>query len=234
MKTVKINTSKQLEKFLKILAEESVIAAQADSEENRQKLMSKKIKSSISSLTEEDPEKAAPESEPEAEDGGEEEKAPAAEPPAATPEKEEVPPEAEKQAEDLNPTLDSLVRAIKEIRSGFGSGDSSIEAELSRYFDRLEDAERVSLIVMLRSLGDIMRKEADGASALEPSQYDVIMSMKSKEKSAPAPAASSKQKSAPPPENPAEEPANTPPIVVGQAVSEAYRAKIKSLLRRSY
>ena len=224
MSAIKLKTEKQLEKFLKILAEESVLAAQASPEQSRQKAIAKQIKHDKASLSEEDPEKAAPsttQEEPPAE------KAPA-EPP---PEPEAKPAPATSEAEDLNPTLDSLIRAINELRSGFGTNDSPIENELSLYFDRLDNAERVSLIVMLRSLGDIMRKEADGSTAREPSQYNVIMSMKAKEaSSSPAAPASSSDTQ----KTPDQEPEDTaPPIKVGEPVSEAYRARIRSLLKRS-
>ena len=228
MSTIKLRTKNELEKFLRVLAEESVATAQStmaagSDEKKRQSQMIKSI-NKAKNLFEEDPETGSP-SAPDS--------TPAPETPAPEteePEKKPEPAQSEK-ASDINPTLDSLMRAINELRSGFGTSDSAIENELSLYFDRLENAERVSLIVMLRSIGDIMRKEATGGDAAEPSQYDVMMSMKPKDKEqASAPAA--------PAAAPAAQPAGSaedtsPPIKVGEPVSEAYRARIKDLLRRA-
>ena len=230
MSTIRLKTKNELEKFLRVLAEESVNTAQhvmaaAGDEKRRQAQMSKDI-DKAKNLFEEDPEagaSAAPDTTPEPE---------TPEPAAEKPAEKEAPTQGDKPS-DINPTLDSLMRAINELRSGFGTSDSAIENELSLYFDRLENAERVSLIVMLRSIGDIMRKEASGNDASEPSQYDVMMSMKPKDKeqsaaaSAPAPAAAS----ASPPAGGTED--TSPPIKVGEPVSEAYRARIRDLLMRA-
>lgn len=223
MSVIKLKTKNELEKFLKVLAEESVSVAQqkmttGDDEKKRQAHMSKAI-DRAKNLFEEDPEKEAPATPPEAEAP----EAPAEEPAPETPKEE--------KASEINPTLDSLMRAINELRSGFGTSDSAIENELSLYFDRLDNAERVSLIVMLRSIGDIMRKEASGSSASEPSQYDVMMSMKPKEKTQSSSPAAATPASTAQTAGGAED--TSPPIKVGEPVSEAYRARIRDLLKRA-
>lgn len=227
MSTIKIGSQRELEKFLKILAEESVTAAQASSDRaaSMQKDIISRMRRDKAALSEEDPEKTPPEKTAAASDAAGAE-APAPAPVAKTP----------KQADsmDINPTLDNLMRAINEMRSGFGTNDSSIEAELSKYFDRLEDAEKVSLIVMLRSLGNIMRKEETGDVAPEPSQYDVVMSMKAKEKEAPSATPASTAAPAAATTSPEGEDTTPPvPIQVGKTVSEAYRNKIRNLLKVS-
>lgn len=227
MSTVKLKTAKQLETFLRVLAEESVGMAQAgravaSTEPQRQKDIMKRIARDKKALSEEDP----PADAPAAPAASAPEPAPAPERPAPAPTPKDV------EMGEINPTLDAVIRAIKEIRSGFGADDSAIEQELSNYFDRLEEAEKVTMIVLMRSVGDIMRREATGAEAPEPSQFNVVMSMKSGEKDekAAAPAAS-------PPPSPGPAPGGTedtaPPIKVGEPVSEAYRRKIKDLLGRS-
>jgi hypothetical protein len=226
MSAVKLKNAKQLEKFLRILAEESVGYAMNDmamkpSEPARQKDIVKRMQRDKSALTEEDPENTPPET-------SATEPAQAEKPAAKTP--------SDTQVGEIKPTLDAIIRAIKEIRSGFGSDDSAIEQELSNYFDRLDEAERISMIVFMRSVGDIMRREATGAAAPEPGQYNVVTSMKPGEEqgekaATPAPAASEPAASSPPPASGQED--TTPPIKIGEPMSEAYRRKIRDLLRRN-
>ena len=225
MSTVKLKTAKQLETFLRVLAEESVGMAQAgravaSTEPQRQKDIMKRIARDKKALSEEDPPEDAP-AEPKADTPP-----PAPEKPAPAPTPRDV------ESGEINPSLDAVIRAIKEIRSGFGADDSAIEQELSNYFDRLEEAEKVTMIVLMRSVGDIMRREATGAEAPEPSQFNVVMSMKTGEESAEKAAAPA----SPPPPSPGVAPGGTedtaPPIKVGEPVSEAYRRKIKDLLSR--
>ena len=225
MSTVRIKSSRQLENFLRILAEESVGMAQTGMQNNepqRQKDIVKRMRHDKASLSEEDPEKAAPEVtvEPAAEPKDEK-------PPAAAPTPKDVP------ASEIKPSLDAIIRAIKEIRSGFGADDSAIEQELSSYFDRLDEAEKISMIVLMRSVGDIMRREASGAEAPEPGQYNIIMSMKPGEEKTPPPAAGDEppKSSSPPPAAGGED--TTPPIKVGEPVTEAYRRKIRDLLSKN-
>lgn len=225
MSSVKLKNAAQLEKFLRILAEESVGFAMNDmamkpSEPARQKDIIKRMQRDKSALTEEDPESTPPETS-------------ATEP--AQPEKPAAKTPSDTQVGEIKPTLDAIIRAIKEIRSGFGSDDSAIEQELSNYFDRLDEAERISMIVFMRSVGDIMRREATGAAAAEPGQYNVVTSMKpgeeQGEKASPTPAASEPAASSPPPSAGQED--TTPPIKIGEPMSEAYRRKIRDLLRRN-
>ena len=222
MSTLKIGNKRELEKFLRILAEESVTAARTDtamSAEKRQKDMMSRIRRDKADLSEEDPPEAGA-----AKPAAPEEK-PAAEPPA--PPKPPTPAEAK----DVTPTLDGLIRAINEIRSGFATNDSAVKDQIAQYFDRLEEAEQIALIVMLRSLGDILRKEVEGSAAPEPDQFNVVMSLRPKEGEV---VAKSAPQTASPPQSAIEKPEDTsPPIKVGEPVTEAYRAKIRDLLRRS-
>jgi hypothetical protein len=224
--SLRLNTPKKLETFLKILAEESIGMAQASANEPaRQRDIIKRMQKDKSALSEEDPEKTAPEV-PATQPAPPDEEPKGDKPVARTP--------ADLQPGELKPTLDAVIRAVKEIRSGFGADDSEIERELSSYFDRLDEPERISMIVLMRSVGDIMRREAQGASAPEPGQYNVITSMKpgSRDEKPTSPEApASEPDSAPAPESGTED--NTPPIKVGEPVSESYRRRIRDLLRSS-
>lgn len=232
MSTIKLKTQSDLENFLRILAEESVMTAQAgmrtNPEQMRQKTIIQRIKNDKYSLSEEDPEKTPPETadaEPAAPTAQ-----PAQLPTAKTP--------AKIEAEDFNPSVSGLVDAIKDIRGGRGAGDSAIETELTAYFDRLEDAERISLIVMLRSIGGIMRQQLAGGDAKEPTDYNIFTTSRAPEGGAanPATAASPAATPAAPAKvatatGGAED--SSPPIRVGEPVSESYRNKIRHLLSRT-
>lgn len=234
MSAVKLNSPRDLERFLRILAEESVMSAKDDMKKKEldepkfQRAVTQNIKKDKAFLSEEDPEQpAAPKGE--VPTSAPAEPAPAAEPDSEKPDAA-APTPKDVKPDELEPTMSGLEDAIKEIRGGKGVGDTAVESELSAYFDRLDAAERVSLIVMLRSIGGIMRQQLKGTAAPEPAQYNVYTTKKpgSEEK----PAASSAD--VPSPEAKQGEPEDlTPPIKAGTPVTEAYRAKIKNLLKRS-
>lgn len=231
MSAIKLSSAKELEKFLKVLAEESVLMAKETGNTGvaRQKDFATRIKRDKAALTEEDPEEEKEPTEP-----APAPKPAAAPPPAEEPAEPKAPPAPTPGSEisaDMNPSISSLVDAIKEIRGGRGAGDSAVETELTAYFDRLEEAERVSLIIMLRSIGGIMRQQLAGAKAPEPEQYDIFTSRKPGETAA-ASSAEKTQAAAPAQKSPSGED-NSPPIKVGEPVSESYRARIRDLLKRS-
>jgi hypothetical protein len=232
MKTVKLSSPRDLERFLRILAEESVTAAKMGSsdslEKNRQKALVRQIRKDKAELSEEDEEATSPA--PAAE------KAPASVKPdvAASepaPQKVPAPTPRSPSAADINPSIDSVIDAIKEIRGGKGAGDSAVESELIAYFDRLEDAEKTALVVMLRSLGGIMRLQMTGADAPEPADYEIFTTSKPGEKSKSSEVKPDTTKE-PAPVTPGSED-TAPPIKVGSPVSEAYRARIRDLLARN-
>lgn len=228
MKTVKLSSASELEKFLKILAEESVMQARTD-EPTRQKAIVRNIQRDKAALTEEEPEKTAAPAPPEKKSAPapapEEAPAPVKAPPAPTP--------GTATSTELNPTLSSLIDAIKEMRGGRGASDSAVEAELTAYFDRLDEAERISLIVMMRSIAGIMQQNLMGADAPEPEGYDILTTKKPESAEKPVAAAAPAAGAPATPAAPAEEEDTTPPIRVGEPVSEAYRTKIRDLLSRS-
>ncbi len=233
MSTFKLNTKNDLELFLKVLAEESVHSARAtvsqagSGEAGRQASMIKRIAASKASLSEEDPEKTPPSPAPAA-------PPPAEEKPAPTP-AETSPTPKEMSIDQINPEIGDLVDAIKEIRGGKGSSDSAVEEQLRTYFDRLEHAEKAALVVMMRSIGSIMRQQSTGDQAAEPEQYGIMTTVTpgQEKKAAPAPAAAAP--SAPKGASGSAEEDTAPPIRVGggSPVSEAYRAKIRNLLRNN-
>ena len=228
-KKIKLSSASQLEQFLKILSEESIIKAHLDvaSEKSRQKSFSNGIKraSSATYVKEDEEVEAKPEStteKPAAPDA----KPAAAQPAAAKPE----------EKTEITPTLDTLTRAIKELRSGLGVSDSAVQEKLGEYFDKLSHEEQLSLVVMLRGISTIMTEPetVDVSSLPDPTSYKISMTMeKSPDDAEPeaiqaepevpdAATATSKAVSG--------EEDTSPPIKAGQGISETYRARIKSLL----
>lgn len=238
MSTIRIKNATQLAQFLKVLAEESVASAQVDvdSERKRQKSMASATRRDLGRFMQEQDEEAPPAAAPAPADlatDPEPTSAPAeksAEPsPAAAPTPGEEDP--------LEPSFDAMTRAILDLRSGKSVKDSAIETELEAYYDRLQDAERYAMIIFLRALSGIVTGKMTGAQAAEPADepHGITISRAGDEAGestpeAPAPAAEPAAPSAPPP---AEEPAAAPagPIQVGSPVSEAFRDRIRQLIR---
>ena len=238
MKTVKLKTQHDLERFLKILAEESVTSARdtlksQDLDEPKfQKSIIKNIKKDKAFLSEEDPEQAAgPAPEKTPPPAPEPETTPASGNPPEEKSTDAAPTPKDVKPDELEPTLTGLEDAIKEIRGGKGVGDSAVETELSAYFDRLDTAEKVSLIVMLRSIGGIMRQQLKGAAAPEPAQYNVYTTKKPGSEEETGTSSSPAASGAETKKGEAED--LTPPIKAGTPVTEAYRARIRNLLKRS-
>lgn len=229
---IKISTQANLQRFLKILAEESVTKAQADlsSERDRQRQVARGLKSASGAkyVKEEDEDASKP-------------AAPAPSQPAAEPAPDQEPaPEAKPEPaqviapEDVTASLDALVRAIKEIRSGLSVKDSVVEDKMEAYFDRLSEPEQLALVITLKSISQIMSKpgEVDVDRLAEPETYDIVTAI-TQDKVSPQ---DNKQASSPIPTSAARTNAagedTGPPIKAGQPVSELYRTKIKQLLAR--
>jgi hypothetical protein len=239
MSTIKIKNASQLAQFLKVLAEESVTTAQVDidDERRRQKSAASAAKRDLGRfMQEEDAPGAAPAA------------APAPEPPAdlaadptmaAPPKEKAAPAPAPTPGEEdpLEPSFDAMTRAILDLRSGKSVRDSAIETELEAYYDRLQDAERYAMIIFLRALSGIVTGKMTGAQAAEPGDepHGITISRAGEEEAAPeAPPAEEPAAGASPPAAPAapeEPPAPAGPIQVGSPVTEAFRERIRQLIR---
>jgi len=218
MSKVTLATSKQLRKFLQVLAEEAVGQAKIgmDGKAQQQQIATDIQKSKKSFMREEDP-PADTASSP----------APAEKEPVSKPAAES----------EIVPKYDSLVDAINTLRGAGSTRDSAVEKQLRGYFDKLDPAEAASAIVMLRSFADVMRGDVPGPQAPDPSDFNITMSMKSGEQSQTAPSTPAPAPKEAPPAESSEEPDeenNAPPIKVnsGEQVSEAYRAKIRQLMSK--
>jgi hypothetical protein len=243
--TIKIKNAKQLSQFLRVLAEESVNAAVVDmgDEERHQKKVAGATKRDLGRFMRE--QDAAPGTDPAAappappapptdlasEPAPTPDPAPAAAPAAATP----------SQQEPLEPSFDAMTRAILDLRSGKSVKDSAIETELESYYDRLTDAERYAMIIFLRSLSGILTGKMTGAQATDPSDspHSITITRSAEAGAPPAEA----PPAAPPEATPAPEVPPAPeaptdlsaapagPIQVGSPVTEAFRERIRQLIR---
>lgn len=234
MSTLKIKNASQLAQFLKVLAEESVTTAQVDldAERRRQKSAASATKRDLGRfMQEEDAPGAAPTPEPPADL--------AADPTmSAAPKEKAAPPPAPAPGEQdpLEPSFDAMTRAILDLRSGKSVRDSAIETELEAYYDRLQDAERYAMIIFLRALSGIVTGKMSGAQAAEPADepHGITISRAREEEAAPeaAPTAEPAPGAAPTaPAMPEEPPAPAGPIQVGSPVTEAFRERIRQLIR---
>lgn len=231
MSTIKLKSQKDLEKFLRILAEESISTAQssisANTEKQRQAKLAKDIKQGIASLREDEP--AEPETEP-----VEKPAPPPAPEPEAEPAKPEAKPAAPEPDPDINPSLDAMIDAIRDMRGGKGTSDTLVRDSLSAYYDRLEEAERTALIIMLRSVAGIMSGKYRDQTPPEPNDYDIYTTKRSTEgEGGEKPVSPEKPVPQSSATTPGEKPEDTsPPIKIGEPVSESYRARIRNLLSR--
>jgi hypothetical protein len=230
MKTFKIKSANELHNFLKVLAEESVTQARGGltSEKERQTQMMRQIGHDKQRfMSEEDPPEPSNTEAPEPE--------PAPEPKVKKP--------APLTASEISPKYESLVDAINSLRGAGSTRDSSVDTQLRAYYDKLDSAECAALIVMLRSVTDVMTGVIPGDQAKDPSNYKIKVTM---EKTQQAPAeepaepeeAETEPEAEPVPEAGEEDEENTAPpqklpISVGQGMTESYRQKIRSLLRNT-
>jgi len=236
MKKIKITSKRNLETFLRLIAEESVSRAKSaidvpeddyTSARQDQMAMSKKISGQVDSphresesdVREEDVEQASPE-----------------------PEKQEASPE-QKPVDNMPEEIkfNDIRDLINDIRSGRSLKDSDIKMELIEYYEDMDEPERIALYKFLNSIKNIVTAGADGNSVPQPDDKPGRIEMTSQTKvSAPDPKKREKKvaksKSAPTKKaaskSPGKEDTSPPvPIKVGESQQkEAVRREL-SILR---
>ena len=237
MSTLKLNSSEEIISFLRILAEESVSNAKTSLSESEkaqdeyEEMISfdEKIYGSL---------EEQPDLENEEESGTEEEP----EEPPAQDDKNAKSTESDDDG-SLEVSLDSIKRAVKDLRSGRSVDDSRMEEELRNYFDRLDSMERTALLTFMRSFAGILTGMIPGSDAQEPSDPPYNLNMTSSERTSSSPAAPSatepdEELSLSPEgededEEQESEPASEPPIKAGeeQRLSEI-RSTVKKLMNK--
>ena len=167
MSNIRLNTSNDIELFLRVLAEESVKEAQAtisNSDPMQDKIITQmKSDKSVYNISEQpvtgDQDIVTAEDEPE-----EGEALPTTPPPS----EESEEPEGE-VSQDVGYSLDSIRDSIKNLRSGLSVDDSAMKAEIGTYFDRLSGPERQAMQVYFDSFSKILTRAVSGADAQDPS-----------------------------------------------------------------
>ena len=156
MGEIRLNTPEELVSFLKILAEESIKSAklsiEEDPEQKNIELSMQNDEKVFGPLDEEDPAEM-PEPETDAE------------------------PEADPNESSFEVSLDSIVDAVKDLRSGRSVDDSRIKEQLRIYFDRLDSFERESMLAFFRAFAGILTGQFDATAAPDPSEepYSITM-----------------------------------------------------------
>ena len=159
MSKITIDSSQDLDRFLKILAEESVSKARLNiGEDDEQSYYEKQIPVDKSRF------KAANVNEQEEAEEVEEEETVEQAPSEETPQKEK----SAKPAEDI--TFFKIRDELNTIRSGKSLKDKELRSELEQYVGRLDDAEKRVLHTFLASIGNIMTDVVSGTDAKDPSE----------------------------------------------------------------
>ncbi len=225
MRDIRLNTSKDVISFLKILAEESVKSAQQILDDPAQEAIKKQMRhdKEVFSTISEQPEEEVSDSE------------------TATADVEvQAPPTPDKEdPEHLEVSLDSITDSIKQLRSGRSVDDSRIRDEMRTYYDRIDDSERQALLAFMRAFSGILTGTLTGADAPDPSAppYSVSISSDSNDReevSVDVEKSEVDVEDVPdmPPEEEEEEDTSPPVRVGGPQSLEEVRKKIRKLMRK--
>lgn len=227
MSSIKLKTTKDLQRFLKIVAEQAVQKSQDEYEsvylkkyENEKKfynLKEEEVSSEKKEQTEQDANEPS-ESEPNQDDSG----------------------EVKKKARTFGASFDSLITAINKLRSGKSTNDSMIRDQAAIYYERLNEPERNTIVLFMKEMAGILTGEIEGDEAQEPTDdplnisidqseegEDVVVDKPVKSKEAP----SESEKEAEPKKSQAEEEDDSPPIKVNEAQDlENIRKYVRKLM----
>ena len=161
---LKINNEKELVRFLKMIAENSVSKSKKILEKdpyiNDFKDAQNKNKSIYEQEEPEEEEPAEEENNADGEEKGDDENGltPAAEKALNLPKYEGQP-----------PNFENLLVAINLVRAGNSLKDKEVKSELKAYYDRLNENEKSVLILFLKELAKITTLAIDGDDAQDPS-----------------------------------------------------------------
>lgn len=75
-------------------------------------------------------------------------------------------------------TVDDIVEKLNSIRSGKSLKDEKIAESLGKYFDDLDEAEKVALLAFLKGISQIVTGEIEGPEAVDPGSKEAGIEMK--------------------------------------------------------
>ena len=231
MGQIKFNSADELEVFLRILAEESVLQSRSEiqniDDDPAQEMFSKRHQADsvkrLKPVSEDIEDEEAPESPAaEVEVSAEEEVETVEEPTSASP---------------MTVSLDTILDTIKQLRSGKSVDDGMIKPQIRAYYDRLDPAERQVLSTFFTAFKDIVTGKSSGADVQDPSDPPLSITItpseepKPKEAEASTKDTSSTSSDAEEEEEEGEEVA--PPIKVGepQQIAEI-RKRVRLLMKK--
>jgi len=169
MSDIRLDSARDVELFLKILAEESIKEAQRSisSTDPMQGQIEKQMKQdkSIYDLSEQD---GLP---------SEEEEATKPTDDTESVSTDDAEPVEDDSGEGLEVSLDSVADSIKTLRSGRSVDDREIKAQMRAYFDRLEAPERQALQAFMSAFSKILTNNVTGADAQDPSDPPLNIAM---------------------------------------------------------
>lgn len=217
MSGININSEKDLLSFLKILAEEASSKSLREYDESYDEKYKADTKR-YGSLSEQE--------------GGEEEVAAEAEP---SPEAEE--PADDPEVKDVPVTsYQSVKNAINAIRAGKSLKTDDVDENLSAYYERLSEEERLVLQTYLSSVSNIIGMTKKGDEAQDPGDPPVNITMTSAEEEADAAAEEAVPQEEEVPEEDTGTEDTSPPIQVSEnknySLDNDFRKKIRQLLEQ--
>jgi hypothetical protein len=167
MGQIKLNSSKELETFLKILAEESVLRSRGeiqniDNDPAQKEFSQNQQAASIKRLAPMREEEEAEEAEDVQTSSDQE---------AQSTVSTDV--TAVEDVEDSAPTtvsLDTILDTIKQLRSGKSVDDGMIKPQIRAYYDRLDPPERQVLSTFFTAFKDIVTGKSSGEEVQDPSE----------------------------------------------------------------
>ena len=167
MSYVKLNTTKELQKFLKIVASEAV---KKSLNENADEYVDSYEKSfnqdkKTYNLKEQDVEVDVTEEQPEEENT-----------------KSEPNSDASKT---FGASFDALIRAINKLRSGKSTKDSAVRDQAAIYYERLDEPDREVLVMFMKEMAEILTGETDGATAQDPEDDPLNITVSKSKKDVP-------------------------------------------------
>lgn len=234
MSKLKLNTASDLEKFLYILAEESVKKSKSTIKEDAEQSAfisalknDKKLYSQGLHEQEEDEEPAGEAADEESD------------PPAEDPEPDvgaEDPPEDVGQSPEEMPSFITVRDDINDIRSGGSLKVPDTRQSLEAYVNRLSEDEKSVLSTFLKAIANIMHGRVSGSDAQDPSDDPISITVGSQQSDSsdvlPDEVESDSGAAGETPESESGED-TSPPIKVGKSgdqVNEAFRKKVLQLI----
>ena len=214
-----MNTSNEIETFLKILVEESIKASKnqlLNEDDKEQKTYIKRMaqdKKRFNFMSEQEEDEVAEEEDVEVED----EPAPEEETDETEADVEEK--ETDEAEGEVEANYFTIRDEINNIRSGNSLKATKVRQNLEQYVDRLDDNERSVLLTYLQAVSDIMHNEKTGSEAQDPSDDPVSLSV----------IASTEEEEEESDEEEIED--TSPPVKVGEKqMTESIRRKVLQLM----